>query len=138
MNRHELREAVFKNIFQIPFYENDKPEMELPEINLEEEFEVSEEDQEYIDTKVADILSHIKDIDKTIEESSHGWKVKRLGKSELAILRLAIYEIIYDDDIPERVAINEAVELAKAYTDVKAAGFINGVLAGVLNSRKSD
>lgn len=136
MNRHELREAVFKNIFQIPFYENDKPEMELPEINLEEEFKVSEKDQEYIDSKVADIVLHIKEIDKTIEESSHGWKVKRIGKSELAILRLAIYEIKFDDDIPERVAINEAIELAKAYTDSKASGFINGVLAGVMKSGK--
>ena len=70
------------------------------------------------------------DIDAKINEVSEGWPVERLGKAELAIMRLAVYEMLYDEDIPVNVAINEAVELAKKYgSDDNAASFVNGVLA---------
>ena len=131
MTRHELREAIFKTIFQIPFYEDD-----IPEIETDEDIECSDEDREYINTKVALIKENIKDIDETIEKCSKGWKTKRLGKAELAILRVAVYEIKYDKDIPDKVAVNEAVELAKAYCDEKAPAFINGVLSGLLKSEE--
>ncbi len=126
MTRHELRVAVFKNIFQIPFYEEDIPEADL---DLGEQ---SPEDLEYISSKVKAIQEKLPEIDGIIENVSQGWSVKRLGKAELAILRLAVYEIRFDDDIPDKVAVNEAVELAKEYSDEKAASFINGVLSGVL------
>ena len=126
MTRHELRVAVFKNIFQIPFYEEDIPEADL---DLGEQ---SLEDLEYISSKVKAIQEKLPEIDGIIENVSQGWSVKRLGKAELAILRLAVYEIRFDDDIPDKVAVNEAVELAKEYSDEKAASFINGVLSGVL------
>lgn len=126
MTRHELRVAVFKNIFQIPFYEEDIPEADL---DLGEQ---SPEDLEYISSKVKAIQENLPEIDGIIENVSQGWSVKRLGKAELAILRLAVYEIRFDDDIPDKVAVNEAVELAKEYSDEKAASFINGVLSGVL------
>ncbi|SEQ16110.1 NusB antitermination factor [Lachnospiraceae bacterium NE2001] len=127
MTRHELRERIFQTIFQFPFYEGDVPEFEI----VEEE-KISEKDREYIDTKVAAIKEHLEEIDKEIDTRSNKWKIRRLGKSELAILRLAIYELRYDEDIPEKVAINEAVELAKSYCDDKSAGFINGVLSGII------
>ena len=126
MTRHELRVAVFKNIFQIPFYEEDIPEADL---DLGEQ---SPEDLEYISSKVKAIQEKLPEIDGIIENVSQGWSIKRLGKAELAILRLAVYEIRFDDDIPDKVAVNEAVELAKEYSDEKAASFINGVLSGVL------
>ena len=126
MTRHELRVAVFKNIFQIPFYEEDIPEADL---DLGEQ---SPEDLEYISSKVKAIQEKLPEIDGIIENVSQGWNIKRLGKAELAILRLAVYEIRFDDDIPDKVAVNEAVELAKEYSDEKAASFINGVLSGVL------
>ena len=127
MTRHELRERVFQTIFQFPFYEGD-----VPEFKIVEEEKISEKDREYIDTKVAAIKEHLEEIDKEIDTRSNKWKIRRLGKSELAILRLAIYELRYDEDIPEKVAINEAVELAKSYCDDKSAGFINGVLSGII------
>ena len=68
------------------------------------------------------------EIDKIIDGISEGWKLNRIGKAELAILRLAIYEIKYDDDIPEKVAINEAIELTKLYCDEEARKFINALL----------
>ena len=127
MTRHELRERIFQTIFQFPFYEGDVPEMEI----VADE-KISEKDREYIDTKVAAIKENLAEIDKKLDKHSNKWKIRRLGKSELAILRLAIYEIDYDDDIPEKVAINEAVELAKSYCDDNSAGFINGVLSGII------
>ena len=130
MTRHELRERIFQTIFQLPFYDEEIPEIEVSDIADSED--ISDKDNAYIEAKVAGIKDNLEEIDKTIEANSNGWKVKRIGKSELAILRLAVYEIRYDDDVPEKVAINEAVELAKNYSDEKAAKFINGVLSGVV------
>ena len=100
-------------------------------LSEEDEIKISEKNEQYIKAKVQGIVSHIKEIDEKLTEAAKNWELKRLGKAELAILRLAAYEIIYDEDIPRAVAINEAVEIAKEYTDEKAAAFINGVLAGV-------
>ncbi len=130
MTRHELRERIFQTIFQLPFYDEELPEIEVSDVADSEE--ISDKDKAYIETKVAGIRDNLEVIDKAIEQNSNGWKVKRIGKSELAILRLAVYEIRFDADVPDKVAINEAVELAKSYSDEKAARFINGVLSGVV------
>jgi len=130
MTRHELRERIFQTIFQLPFYDEEIPEIEVSDVADSEE--ISDKDKAYIEAKVAGIRNNLEEIDKAIEQNSNGWKVKRIGKSELAILRLAVYEIRFDDDVPDKVAINEAVELAKSYSDEKAACFINGVLSGVV------
>lgn len=130
MTRHELRERIFQTIFQIPFYEDDIPELDLND--EDSQTDVSVEDQSYINDKVSCIRERMTAIDSEIEKHSKGWKISRLGKTELAILRLAIYEIEYDDDIPAKVAVNEAVELAKVYADERSARFINGVLSGLL------
>ncbi len=130
MTRHELRERIFQTIFQLPFYDEELPEIEVSDVADSEE--ISDKDKAYIEAKVAGIRDNLEEIDKAIEQNSNGWKVKRIGKSELAILRLAVYEIRFDEDVPDKVAINEAVELAKSYSDEKAARFINGVLSGVV------
>ncbi len=130
MTRHELRERIFQTIFQLPFYDEELPEIEVSDVADSEE--ISDKDKAYIEAKVAGIRDNLEEIDKAIEQNSNGWKVKRIGKSELAILRLAVYEIRFDADVPDKVAINEAVELAKSYSDEKAARFINGVLTGVV------
>ena len=130
MTRHELRERIFQTIFQLPFYDEELPEIEVSDVADSEE--ISDKDKTYIEAKVAGIRDNLEEIDKAIEQNSNGWKVKRIGKSELAILRLAVYEIRFDADVPDKVAINEAVELAKSYSDEKAARFINGVLSGVV------
>ena len=91
---------------------------------------VNEKDYEYIKNKALLVCELSDDIDEKINLVSEGWPVDRIGKAELAIMRLAVYEMLYDDDIPVNVAINEAVELAKSYgSDDNAASFVNGVLA---------
>lgn len=94
---------------------------------------VSEADMTYIRNKVQGVCQNLKDIDAALRKNSRGWEISRLGKAELAILRLAVYEMRYDDDIPVKVAMDEAIELSKTYCDEKAPAFVNGVLSGILD-----
>ena len=129
MTRSETREHVFKLIFRVPFH--DKNELrEQIDYYFDGLTDVNEKDYEYIKNKALLVCELSDDIDEKINLVSEGWPVDRIGKAELAIMRLAVYEMLYDDDIPVNVAINEAVELAKSYgSDDNAASFVNGVLA---------
>ena len=91
---------------------------------------------EYINSTVNCAIENVGKIDAVIEEFSKGWKVSRLAKVTLAVLRVAICEILYKDDIADGIAINEAVEIAKIYNDEKSAKFVNGVLASVHKSKE--
>ena len=129
MTRSEMREHVFKLIFRVPFH--DKNELrEQIDYYFDALPDVKEKEYEYIKKKALLVSEMSDEIDENINEVSEGWPVDRLGKAELAIMRLAVYEMLYDDDIPVNVAINEAVELAKKYgSDDNTASFVNGVLA---------
>lgn len=128
MKRSEIRERIFQLIFRVEF----NSEEELRE-QLEWYFEdfptIKEEDKNYMTHKIDTILDSLEEIDEIILSICKGWRLERLGKTELAILRLAVYEIKKDEDIPTGVAINEAVELAKKYCNENAPRFVNGVLA---------
>ena len=131
MTRRELRENVFKMLFRVEFHE----EGEMPEqLNLvDDEFEnVKEADAIYMNQKCSDIIAKLPEIDEAINASTTGWKTSRMGKVDLSIIRLAVYEIKYEEDVPAKVAINEAVELAKMYGTDNSASFVNGVLAKFL------
>ena len=129
MKRTILREHIFKLIFMSGCYE----ESEMPDkVDLYLELLEEKADKKgaiYIRNKTAKILERRDEIDRQINEQSEGWNTDRMGRCELAILRLAVYEVLYDDDIPSSVAINEAVELAKRYGSSNAGSFVNGVLA---------
>ena len=128
MSRRELREQLFKLLFRIEFNaEEEMPQQE--EFFLEEEEIVRENDRKQLDAKFHNILEKITDIDRELNEKVSGWDTSRMGKVDLTILRLAVYEIEYDEDIPTGVAINEAVELAKKFGQDSSASFVNGVLA---------
>ena len=129
MTRSEMREHVFKLIFRVPFH--DKNELrEQIDYYFDDLTDVNEKDYEYIKNKARLVCELSDELDEKINSVSEGWPVDRIGKAELAIMRLAVYEMLYDDDIPVNVAINEAVELAKSYgSDDNAASFVNGVLA---------
>ena len=129
MTRSEMREHVFKLVFRVPFH--DKNELrEQIDYYFDDLTDVNEKDYEYIKNKALLVCELSDELDEKINSVSEGWPVDRIGKAELAIMRLAVYEMLYDDDIPVNVAINEAVELAKSYgSDDNAASFVNGVLA---------
>lgn len=108
---------------------NDNQEMaEQKQLYLEGIEDIQDKDQSYIQDKFEKIREKLPEIDEALNEASKGWKTSRMGKVELSILRLAVYELRYDDDVPGKVAINEAVELAKKFGGNEAPAFINGVL----------
>ena len=128
MTRRELRENTFKMLFRVEFYDaGEMPEqMKLFE---EETPELKEEDLTYLQKKCEDILSHLEEIDAAINEVSEGWKTSRMGKVDLTLIRLAVYEIRFEEEIPFKVSVNEAVELAKKYGTDGSSSFVNGILA---------
>lgn len=128
MSRRELREHIFKLLFRIEF--NSLQEMpEQERFYFEDIGEADAEDEAYISTKYLKIVDNLEQIDKEIDEKAENWDTARMGKVDLTILRLAIYELLYDEDIPTGVAINEAVELAKKFGQDASSAFINGILA---------
>lgn len=135
MTRKEARENCFKLLF----------EYEVQKITAEEAldlfYELTEDvegQSDYINATVKTTISNIEKIDSIIEEYSRGWKISRLAKVTLAVLRVAVCELLYMDDIADSIAINEAIEIAKKYNDEKSAKFVNGVLSSVYKSKENN
>ena len=127
MTRKELRENVFRMLFHKEFHE----ECEMEEIYIFYKNAVaamSGEESQYVHDKAFKIIEKLEDIDNAIDGVSIDWNVKRMSKVDLTIMRLAYYEMKYDEDIPVKVAINEAVELAKTYGGDDSPSFVNGIL----------
>ena len=129
MTRRRLREQIFKLLFRIEF--NDASEMDEQcrlffEVN-DDEFD--EKDEEYIQSKYDAVLEKLSEIDEAINSRTKGWTTERMSKVDLTIIRLGVYEMLYDDEIPEGVAVNEAVELAKRFGQDESYSFVNGVLS---------
>ena len=126
MRRSKVREHIFKMLFSIGFDAADADEQ--IELYLEQLEEASEEERGYMRKKVKDIAAHEEEIDAMINEHTTGWKTGRMNKVDLSVLRLAVYEMKWDDEVPVKVAINEAVELAKNFSGDEGPSFVNGVL----------
>ena len=128
MSRHKLREQVFKLLFRIEF--NDSVEMEEQKelFFTTSDVETTEEESRYIEEKYQAVVDKLDKIDELISSNAKGWSIDRMSKVDLTILRLGVYEMIFDDTIPEDVALNEAIELAKEFGQDQSYSFINGVL----------
>ena len=129
MSRRELRERIFLLLFRVEFNRMEDMPEQLQLFFSQEESGSTEEEKRYISGKYGNVVAKLSEIDDLINERAKGWSTGRMGKVDLTIIRLAVYEICYDDDIPTGVAINEAVELAKKFGQDESAGFVNGVLA---------
>lgn len=130
MSRREIREQIFKMLFRIEFHDEKEYEEQM-NLFMEESAPIEDGSQKYIEDKFEDIVSRIDAIDEVINDKVKGWKTSRMGKVDLTLIRLAVYEIKYEEDIPTKVAINEAVELAKKYGTDDSSAFVNGVLAKI-------
>lgn len=132
MSRREIRERIFKLLFRVEFYQTGEME-EQKELFLEDAEDFPEDatarDKREVAEKYDAIAAKLPEIDGMINEKTTGWSSKRMGKVDLAIIRLGVYEICFDEKIPTGVAINEAVELAKTYGQDGSPAFVNGVLA---------
>ncbi|MDF2845024.1 MAG: hypothetical protein K0R00_3450 [Herbinix sp.] len=128
VTRREKREHIFLMLFRKDFHEvtelNEQMELYIAELE-----QPSLEEYAYLTSRIQSIVEKLDEIDQILSEASSGWKLNRMSKVDLTILRLAIFEIRFDEDIPVKVAINEAVEIAKTFGGDDSPGFINGVLA---------
>lgn len=133
MSRKTARESAFKVIFEVPFHSSETPADIINfGINYEEYKLILQSDIDYFVNVTTTCFENINSIDDKISSLLKGWTIERISKVNLSILRLAICEILFINDIPYQVSINEAVELAKKYGDDDAPAFINGVLASAV------
>ncbi|MEZ3420350.1 MAG: transcription antitermination factor NusB [Eubacterium sp.] len=130
MNRSEMREQAFVLLFEKEFFA-DMPAVEIENIYSENVSALSDYAKELFETA----LLHREEFDEIIEKYANGWKLSRIPKVNLSVLRLALCEIIYIDGVPENVAINEAVELAKKYSGKEDFSFVNGILGSYSRSK---
>ncbi|OFH72530.1 transcription antitermination factor NusB [Listeria monocytogenes] len=123
MKRREAREKALQALFQI----------ELNEMSLDQAIKNIMEDEldDYMEKLVEGVMANKAEIDAIIEPNLDNWRMDRLSKVDLSLLRLSVYEIKYLDDVPNRVSLNESIEIAKIYSDEKSSKFINGVLANI-------
>ncbi|MBF2441479.1 transcription antitermination factor NusB [Listeria innocua] len=123
MKRREAREKALQALFQI----------ELNEMSLDQAIKNIMEDEQdnYMEQLVEGVMANKAEIDAIIEPNLDNWRIDRLNKVDLSLLRLSVYEIKYLDDVPNRVSLNESIEIAKIYSDEKSSKFINGVLANI-------
>lgn len=132
MTRRNVREHLFQILFESGFHDGQELNEQYELYWAGQENEPTEEEYKEIKDKLRNIIDKIDEIDKLIEDNSKGWKLNRIGNADLNILRIAIYEMKWDDAVPMKVAINEAVELAKLYGMDNSPGFINGILSQIV------
>lgn len=133
MRRHEQREQLFKLLFRVEFNSLDEMPEQVKLFFQDDEIEYTEQVVDSISAKYANIQEKLPEIDALLNEKAEGWNTARMGKVELAVLRIAVYEILFEEDIPNTVAINEAIEIAKKYGQEASGGFVNAVLAKFVN-----
>ena len=126
MNRSELRKKIMTILYQIFLYDSSKIEYNVDDV-IKESLEI---ENDFVNEIVHGVLEYKNDIDKIANKNLKEWTIDRLGQIDQAILRMGIYELVYTD-VPEIVAINEAVELAKEYSDEKVKNMINATLDSI-------
>ena len=127
--KRERRNALLEIMFESEFRKDETPE-DIYLVSAEER-ELSQEIRNYVKNVYFDLLDKLEVIDVYINKAAEGWKTTRISKLALCILRIAVYEMLYVEDIPAVISINEAIELSKKYDDPKVKSFINGVLNNI-------
>lgn len=131
MGRKQAREGSMQLLYQMTL--NDDFSDDALRSYLDN-FSFGKSETEYIEDAIENIMRNLDSIDKSIEENLKDWEIERVAKVDLSILRIAIYEILYREDIPIQVSINEAIEISKKYSSEDSYRFINGVLGGFVRS----
>ena len=133
MSRTTARETALKIIFELSFQDEKLKKLYDEYVESQEtKLDINREDNEYIESVINGVEEKVSELDEKIKAHLKDWNFERISKVDLAILRLSIYEILYRDDIPYKVSINEAVELSKTFSEESSPSFINGVLAEII------
>lgn len=133
MNRRNARKNAFFLVFQMDFNKQDHFE-ELKELFFDQQ-QMDEDEKKFILKEAEGTKEHLEEIDQMISKKAKKWSKERMSKVDLAILRLAIYEIYFSNEIPYSVAVNEAVELAKKFSTEESPAFINGILGSIVSEK---
>lgn len=136
MSRKKARDNAFKCVYELEFGMSESLDKILE--NCYEDNDNKPDEKEYIEMVLKGVKENLEEIDNIILSKLKNWSLERIAKIDLAILRLAIYEINYMDDIPVKVSANEAVELAKTYGNNDSKSFVNGVIAKVIESKEEE
>lgn len=131
MNRRKSREIAMKLLFEMSI-NKEKYEDIIENFKENTDVDLEDVDMSYITKALAGVNENITEIDKNIEKHLIKWKLNRLSKMNLAILRISTYEILFEEEIPGKVSVNEGIELAKKYGEDSSPAFINGILAKML------
>lgn len=139
MSRRKARDITFKYIYSTLYGEGEIDDVIESIVTAESELvsELDDEEKAYFEKVSLGIKEHEEDIDKMILSKLKNWTIERIFKIDLAILRLAVYEIMYFTDMPLKVAVNEAVELAKKYGNDTSSNFVNGVLREIIKDKEN-
>ena len=141
MNKREERSHKFKLLFSTLFYEGEEKEEQISHYSFEKEEDdedviafdcLPDEEKAYLEAEVLKILERLPELDSMINADTEGWTTKRMSKTDLTVLRLSLYELKFQEEIPKKVVLNEAVEIAKKYGGADSGSFVNGVLARIL------
>ena len=130
MGRREMREHIFKLLFLNEFNGTEEMPQQI-QLYFDGLEDLNPVEQAYMENKYAKITERLEELDSILNEKSAGWKTKRMSKVDQNILRLAVYEMKYDEDVPVKVAINEAIEISKSFGGEDSASFVNGVLGKI-------
>lgn len=133
MSRKRSREVAMELLFQISINKDSVGEV-IENFKENTDYDINEIDMDYVKRILNGVQENVEDIDNTIEKHLISWKLNRISRINLAILRLCTYEMLYENDIPDKVSINEALELAKKYSEDKSVPFLNGVLDKIIKN----
>lgn len=149
MTRREMRDHCFKMLFGVGFYPAEETAVQAEQyfcspaeedtaedgtVEILHQVDIKEPDRTFLTGRVEAMAEKASELDERLNAVAKGWRTRRMGRVELAILRQALYEMLYDSEVPEKVAINEAVELAKKYGGKDSPAFINGILAKLVTA----
>lgn len=137
MTKTEIREQVFILLFQTDYHDRESLSQQVEDY-LQTLEDAGKKDLKQITDKYHGVMEHLEELDDYITRYSRGWEISRLAKADVAILRVAVYEMLYDEKVPVGVAINEAVELAKTYGTENSPAFVNGLLGNVAREQETE
>lgn len=140
LTRRDIREKALQSLFQLSVNEDLSKEEAMQHALISENDLIDEVETvlvpSYLDMLVSGVMEKQDEIDEKIKTHLENWSLNRLAKTDLIIIRVAIFEMMYVSDVPDRVALNEALEITKKYSDEKSRKFVNGVLANIVNENR--
>lgn len=142
LTRRDIREKALQSLFQLSANEDLSKEVAMQKAltnNSEDKEELEDiEIPSYLNDLVSGVIEQQQVIDSKINSHLKNWSINRLAKTDLLVMRIAVYEMLFVEDVPNKVALNEALEIIKRYSDEKSSKFVNGILSNMIEEKKED